>query len=85
VQRQLKPSSKRRQKALAVTKGSVAVLPRLTCDKAQAIVAAYGFKEIKAQHCTGKVLGFTASRDGKPFAIQIVAASGELAKVRRLR
>jgi hypothetical protein len=66
-------------------KGSVPESPRLTCEKAQAIVATYGFREIKARICAGKVLGFTASRDGKPFAIQIVAASGELAKVRRLR
>jgi hypothetical protein len=56
-----------------------------TCEEAQTIVAAYGFTDVKAQVCVGKVLRFTASRDGKPFAIQIVAANGELAKVRRLR
>jgi hypothetical protein len=77
--------SDRKRKALTVPRGSASVSPRVTCEKAQIIVAAYGFEDVKAQDCAGKVLGFTASRDGKPFAIQIEAASGEFAKVRRLR
>jgi hypothetical protein len=41
-------------------------------------------KNIKGELCTGKNLGFSATRDGKPFSIEIVAANGELAKVQRL-
>ena len=52
--------------------------------QAETIVAEFGFKNIKAEACTGPIFDF-ATRDGKPFSIQIVAASGELAQVRRHR
>ena len=55
------------------------------CDKAQLIVADYGFKDIKAESCTGDTLGFSATRDGKPFSIRILAADGEFAEVKRLQ
>jgi hypothetical protein len=72
---------KNSERALAVPS---AAQPLLTCEKAQAIIADYGFKNIKGELCTGKNLGFSATRDGKPFSIEIVAANGELAKVQRL-
>jgi len=55
------------------------------CDKAQVIVADYGFKDIKAENCSGETLGFSATRDGKPFSIRILAADGEFAEVKRLQ
>jgi len=55
----------------------------VSCDKARGIVADFGFKDIKADSCSGKTYGFSATRDGKPFMIKIVAANGELAEVRR--
>jgi hypothetical protein len=55
------------------------------CDKAQVIVADYGFKDIKAESCSGDTLGFSATRDGKPFSIRILAADGEFAEVKRLQ
>jgi hypothetical protein len=55
------------------------------CDKAQVIVADYGFKDIKAESCSGDTLGFSATRDGKPFTIRILAVDGEFAEVRRLQ
>jgi hypothetical protein len=55
------------------------------CHKAQLIVADYGFKDIKAESCSGGTLGFTATRDGKPFSIRISAADGEFAEVKRLQ
>jgi hypothetical protein len=67
--------------ALAVPSGAQ---PTITCEKAHTIIADYGFKDIKAELCTGKNLGFSATRDGKPFSIEIVAANGELAKVQRV-
>jgi hypothetical protein len=73
------------QRALAIAKRSVAVEKSITCERAQVIVAEYGFKDIKAELCAGKTFGFSAMRDGKPFSIKIVAVSGELAKVQRLR
>jgi len=39
----------------------------VSCEKAQAIVSEYGFKEIKAKVCSGATLHFSATRDGKPF------------------
>src|SRR5262245_18105070 len=59
--------------------------PSITCEKAQAIVAEYGFKDIRTELCLGNYLNFNATRDGKPFWIQILAANGELARVRLLR
>jgi hypothetical protein len=55
----------------------------VSCDKARGIVAEFGFKDIKADSCSGKTYGFSATRDGKSFSIKIVAANGELAEVRR--
>jgi hypothetical protein len=85
MKRIVKSPSKNKHQALAVSKGSAAVSPRVTCTTAKVIVANYGFTDIEAKVCAGKVLGFVASRDGKPFAIRIVAGTGELAEVRRLR
>jgi hypothetical protein len=59
--------------------------PAVDCEKAQLIVADYGFKDIKAESCTGDTLGFSATRDGKPFSIRILAADGEFAEVKRLQ
>jgi hypothetical protein len=55
------------------------------CEKALAIVADYGFKDVRAKNCSGGTLGFTATRDGKPFSIRIFAADGEFAEVKRLQ
>jgi hypothetical protein len=57
----------------------------VNCEKAQAIVADYGFKDIKAEICSGATLNFTATRDGKPFSIRIFAVDGEFAEVKRLQ
>jgi len=55
----------------------------VSCDKARGIVADFGFKDIRADGCSGKTYGFSATRDGKPFSIKIVGANGELAEVGR--
>ena len=55
----------------------------VSCDKARGIVADFGFKDIRADSCSGKTYGFSATRDGKAFSIKIVAANGERAEVRR--
>lgn len=57
----------------------------LSCDKATAIVAGFGFATIKAEDCDGKVYAFSATRDGKAYAIKLSAASGELTEVRKLQ
>jgi len=73
------------QKAVAVPNSATGALPSVTCERAQAIVAEFGFKQIKAELCIGENFEFHATRDGKPFLIEIEAANGELAKVQRLR
>ena len=86
-------SSRRRQRAaLAVPRKPMRTELRMktvqqpvSCEKAQAIVSEYGFREIKAEICEGATFHFSATRDGKPFSIQIEAASGEFAKVWRHR
>jgi hypothetical protein len=55
----------------------------ISCDKATKIVSDYGFTEVKPTTCTGKVYAFNATRDGKPFAIKMSAASGELTEVKK--
>ena len=72
-------------KTIAVPNGTTAALASITCEKAQAIVAEFGFKQIKTELCIGENFEFHATRDGKPFLIEIEAANGELAKVQRLR
>jgi hypothetical protein len=52
----------------------------ISCEKAETIVAEFGFKQIKAELCIGENFEFHATRDGKPFLIEIKAANGELAK-----
>jgi hypothetical protein len=66
--------------------GKAADEPRqgaVSCDKARGIVAEFGFRDIKADSCSGKTYGFSATRDGKAFSIKVVAANGELAEVKR--
>jgi hypothetical protein len=55
------------------------------CEKTQSSVAEFGFTEIKPQGCTGKTATFRAKRDGKSFDIEVLASSGELTKVQRLK
>lgn len=57
----------------------------LSCDKAASIITGYGFSAVKPKTCAGKVYAFNASRDGKPFAIKLDAASGELTEVKKLQ
>jgi hypothetical protein len=57
----------------------------LSCDKATAIVAGYGFATVKAEDCQGQVYGFNATRDGKTYAIKLSARSGELTEVKKLQ
>ena len=72
----------------AALSGTTSAIPaatggRVTSERAQAIVAEYGFTEIQPQTCEGRTYGFSATRDGKPFSIKIVAADGELAEVKK--
>jgi hypothetical protein len=55
----------------------------ITCDAAAAVVADFGFQEIKPELCKGSTLRFGAVRDGTKFAIEL-APNGELTKVRRI-
>jgi hypothetical protein len=82
------PSSVKRTRRTAALAGATSAIPaategRVTCERAQEIVAEYGFTEIQPETCEGRTYGFTATRDGKPFSIKIVAADGELAEVKK--
>ena len=76
---------KKQQAALLVARTASRIDKSIGCERAQNILTEYGFKDIKAEVCTGTTLGFSASRDGKPFSIRILAANGEFEEVRRLR
>jgi hypothetical protein len=76
--------SPERRAALAVPSEATGDLSSITCERAEAIVTEFGFKQVEVQLCTGKNFEFRAMRDGKPFSIK-VKANGELAKVQRLR
>jgi hypothetical protein len=67
--------------SIAAQKKATTVPPSITCDKAHAIVDDFRFKDIKAETCEGTILDFNAPRDGKPFAIQIVTANGEVSAI----
>src|SRR5262245_59738974 len=83
------PPARQRRQTRARPKAQLVanVLPvnAVDCEKAQVIVADYGFKDIKRENCSGDTLGFSATRDGKPFSIRIFAADGEFAEVKRLQ
>ena len=79
------PRSAMRKQSVGSESGKRPVQQSVNCEKAQAIVSEFGFEEIKAEMCEGATLHFSATRDGKPFSIQIVAANGEFAKVQRHR
>jgi hypothetical protein len=55
----------------------------ITCEAAAAVVADFGFQEVKPELCKGSILRFGAVRDGTKFAIEL-APNGELTKVRRI-
>ncbi len=56
----------------------------ISCEKATAIVAGYGFNSVSPLICVGKTYRFKALRDGKSFEINLSAASGELTEVKKL-
>jgi hypothetical protein len=76
---------KRQQAALLIPRTAQRIDRSIGCERARDILTEFGFKDIKAEVCTGTTLGFSASRDGKPFSIRILAANGEFEEVRRLR
>jgi hypothetical protein len=85
VQPKVAQTRRTRRAALVVPRKTAPVQQSINCEKAQAIVADYGFKDIKVEACDGATHDFRASRDGEAFSIQILAADGEFAKVQRLR
>jgi DNA-binding transcriptional regulator YdaS (Cro superfamily) len=73
----------RQQTAARASPTEEAASGTITCDAARAVVADFGFTEVKPELCQGKRLRFGAIRDGNRFSIE-VAANGELTKVQRL-
>jgi hypothetical protein len=78
------------KKAAPAKKKTAAVKPAspaaaLSCEKAASVVGGYGFGDVKATDCSGKVYIFSARRDGKAYAIKLSAANGELTEVRKLQ
>lgn len=55
----------------------------VTCADAERIVSDFGFSDARATGCTGNTYEIEATRDGKPFAIKVSAADGELTEVKR--
>jgi hypothetical protein len=78
-------SRRKQQSALLIPRTVPRPDQSIGCEKARDILTEYGFKDIKAEVCAGAILGFSASRDGKPFSIRILSANGEFEEVRRLR
>lgn len=58
-------------------------LKAVTCEEAQGIVSDFGFSDVKATSCSGGTYEIEAMRDGKPFAIKLSAADGELTEVKK--
>jgi hypothetical protein len=55
----------------------------ISCDQATKIVSDYGFRQVKATSCTGRIFAFNAQRDGRPFSVKVSSASGELTEVKK--
>jgi hypothetical protein len=84
TQQKFTQSYKRRQTALPVPDKAAIRQHSSNCEAAQAVVAEYGFTNIKPELCTRETLALSATRDGKLFSIEISARNGELTKVQRL-
>jgi hypothetical protein len=80
-----KPRKKRKPAASVPDAAKKKTAAALSCDKATAIVAGYGFATVKAEDCQGQVYAFNATRDGKNYAIKLSALSGELTEVKKLQ
>src|SRR4029450_202030 len=63
------------QKQKAASAQSLTV-SSITCDAARAVVADYGFKDVKPDLCVGETLRFRATRDGKDFLIEMSGNGG---------
>lgn len=61
-----------------------AVVTTPKCEKAKATVRKYAFVNVEAKSCEGEIFRFSASRDGKLFAIKVSALSGDLLEVEKL-
>jgi len=81
VASQDKSASQPTKKVASTAKSS----DRITCDKAGEIVSGYGFSEVKPTSCEGDTFSFAAAREGKPYAIKMSAASGELTEVKKVK
>jgi hypothetical protein len=57
--------------------------PAMSCDSAAAIVAEYGFSDVREEDCSSDLYRFSAVRDGAAYSIGITAATGEIAEVSR--
>lgn len=57
--------------------------PSIGCDSAAAIVAEYGFSDVREQDCSSDIYRFSAMRDGTAYSIGVTAATGEIAEVSR--
>ncbi len=95
-----KPAAKTTEKTVSVAKTASVAEPAegstttasttkpataaVSCDKAQSIIAGYGFSSAKPESCAGKIYAFNATRAGKTFAVKVDSASGELTEVKKL-
>ncbi len=75
---------KKTVKAPVVAKTQVAKAG-VGCDKGVSVVTGYGFKDVKAKQCSGKVLVFTAVRGGKPYEVSVGSLSGDITEVRKVQ
>lgn len=57
----------------------------LSCDKAEQLVAGYGFANVKPASCSGATYAFNAVRDGKSYAVKLDSGSGELTEVKKIQ
>jgi hypothetical protein len=55
----------------------------VSCQEAQRIVADFGFSNVKATSCSGKIFSLEGTRDGSAYAIKLSAADGELTEVKK--
>lgn len=57
--------------------------PSMSCDSAAAIVAEYGFSDVREEDCSSDLYRFSAVRDGTAYSVGVTAATGEIAQVSR--
>jgi hypothetical protein len=72
------------RKVASIDSASEANEASRSCNKAKAVIGKYGFEDIEAKGCKGKVYHFSATRNGTRYSVKISALTWELTEIKKV-